>query len=92
MNTNVNDYIYMERIVDNDEMYAAWEMMVQVVSVTEKAVQVRCGESNIKVWFPKAALKVTAADYTTIAVSIREWFQVSEWYLKAEKKYGKKTM
>jgi hypothetical protein len=89
MDTNVNDYIYILRIVDNDEMYAAYEMLVEVVKVTEKAIQVRCGESNIKVWFPKAALKVTAAANTVIAVTIKSWFEVNEWYIRAERKYAK---
>ena len=91
-NTEVNSYFTIERVIDNDDTYAAYEMTVQVVKVTEKAVQVKCGNSNIKVWFPKAALIATAQANVVFSAKVANWFEVSEWYVKAEQKYAKRTM
>ena len=90
--TEVDSYFTIERIIDNDTTYAAYEMTVQVVKVTEKAVQVKCGNSSIKVWFPKSALITTAQTNVVYAAKVADWFEVNEWYIKAEQKYAKRTI
>ena len=66
---------------------SAWVVMgVTVDRVTDKAIQVSCSDTKIKVWYPKSALEVdTSNDNNGHSFIVASWFDNSEWHNKFEK-------
>ena len=85
---NIGDDIYTARALNRYR--SAWATLrLTVVRMTEKALYVKCDDTNIHVWIPRSAfiLKYTAISGNgRHSAELARWFEVNEWYVKAENK------